>query len=44
MVDGNLANAIDDAAVLVGIERIVAAQVGRQGAEAVQVEVAMSIN
>ena len=41
IVDGQLADAIDDAAVLVGLEYIVAAQVGCQGAEAAQVEVAL---
>ena len=41
VIDGKLADAIDDAAVLVGIEYIVAAQVGCQGAEAAQVEVAL---
>ena len=41
VVDGNLADAIDDAAVLVGIEHIVAAQVGSQRAKAAQVEVAL---
>jgi len=41
VVGGNLADAIDDAAALVGIEHIVAAQVGCQGAEAAQVEVAL---
>ena len=41
IVDGQLADAIDDAAVLVGIEYIVAAQVGCQGAEAAQVEVTL---
>ena len=41
VVDGQLADAIDDAAVLVGIEYIVAAQVDRQAAKAAQVEVAL---
>ena len=41
VVGGNLADAIDDGTVLVGIEYIVATQVGCQGAEAAQVEVAL---
>ena len=41
IVDGDITDAIDDAAILVGVEHIVATQVGCQGAETAQVEITL---